>query len=148
MRTLTAFGAGLLFAIGLGISQMTDPNKVLAFLDITGEWDPSLALVMVGAIAAFGLPARFIEKRQAPLFDTRFHLAPFADIDARLIVGSALFGIGWGLAGYCPGPGIVSAIGGSSDAVIFCLAMLVGMTAFHTVGVTAERADLIESDAT
>lgn len=128
MRALAAsFGAGLLFALGLGVSGMTKPSKVLGFLDLFGAFDASLAFVMVGAIAVYATLYRVITKRKTSLFDGGFQLPSRRDIDARLVVGAGIFGIGWGLGGYCPGPGLVSAASGALPAVVFAVSMAVGM---------------------
>lgn len=126
---LASLGAGLLFGLGLGISGMTLPSKVMGFLDFTGNWDASLAFVMIGAIAVHSVLFRLILKRSSPLFDGKFHLPSRTDIDPRLIAGAAIFGIGWGFGGFCPGPGLVSVVSGQSSAVIFVVTMLVGMFA-------------------
>lgn len=126
-QSLSAFGAGALFGVGLAISGMTKPSKVIGFLDVTGAWDASLLFVMVGAIAVHFVARRFILRRPSPLFDTRFHVPTRKDIDRRLVVGSAIFGIGWGLGGYCPGPALVSAGAGSTGAWVFVLGMTVAM---------------------
>jgi uncharacterized membrane protein YedE/YeeE len=128
---LTALGAGALFAVGLAISGMTLPSKVTGFLDVAGAWDASLAFVMMGAIAVHFVAQRLVRKRSAPLFDTKFHLPTRKDIDGRLVAGAALFGIGWGLGGYCPGPGLVSAASGAPAAIVFVVGMTIGMLAEH-----------------
>lgn len=122
-----ALVSGLLFGIGLLLSGMTDPAKVLGFLDIFGAWDPSLALVMVGGIAAARVGVMLIARRGATLSGLPVCVPPKRAIDARLIVGSALFGAGWGLAGYCPGPAVVSLGFGSSSALALVGGMLVGL---------------------
>ncbi len=126
-----ALAAGALFGLGLGVSGMTLPAKVRGFLDVTGAWDPSLALVMVGAIGVHLVLYRAIVQRDSPLFHGTFQLPSRADVDARLIGGAALFGVGWGLGGMCPGPGVVSLASGTLDAVTFALAMLAGMALQH-----------------
>lgn len=118
-RWLVAFGTGLLFAIGLGISGMLHPAKVVGFLDIGGSWDPSLAFVMGGGVLANLLFVRVALKRPHPLLDTRFQFPALTKVDRKLLGGSALFGMGWGLGGYCPGPGLVSATTLSGDALLF-----------------------------
>lgn len=118
---------GLVFAFGLGLSGMTDANKVIAFLDLSGDWDPSLALVMVGAIVAHFALYRFVVRRPSPLLDTRFYIPDRNDITPSLVVGSALFGVGWGLGGYCPGPALVSAVTLGADVLVFVGCMLGGM---------------------
>jgi len=129
-RTLE-FLVGLLFGWGLLLSGMTDPAKVLGFLDLFGHWDPSLALVMGGAIAV-GFFAFALARRRTPTFlGGGMHLPSSRDIDKRLVVGSLIFGAGWGLAGFCPGPGIVAMAGGEIKAVVFVAAMVVGMLGFQ-----------------
>jgi len=131
MQTLIALLAGLLFGIGLILSGMTDPAKVTAFLDLAGTWDPSLALVMAGAIAAATPGFVIAARRSQSLLGTPMQLPTSTRIDRRLLAGSAIFGIGWGLAGYCPGPAITSIGTGSGAALIFVAAMLAGMLAFE-----------------
>ncbi|TAK21132.1 MAG: YeeE/YedE family protein [Myxococcaceae bacterium] len=126
-RNAAAFGAGALFAVGLALSGMTRPSKVVGFLDLAGDWDASLAFVMMGAIAVHFVAYRVVLRRPAPLFDGRFHLPTRKDIDLRLVLGAALFGVGWGLGGYCPGPGLVSAAAGSPGALVFVVGMTAGM---------------------
>jgi len=134
MNTLLgAFVSGLIFAIGLALSGMTQPAKVTAFLDLTGNWDPSLAFVMGGAILAYAPLYRLIRRRQAPLFAAAFAIPTRADIDPRLIGGAALFGVGWGLGGFCPGPAIVSLASGHISVVTFVASMLAGMYLFKLV---------------
>ncbi|MFI2810232.1 MULTISPECIES: DUF6691 family protein [Microbulbifer] len=129
--TITAFVAGLIFGLGLLLSQMANPEKVLAFLDLAGNWDPSLALVMVGAIAV-GLPVfAWAKGRQQSLLGEALELPSSNAIDRPLVVGSLLFGAGWGLAGFCPGPAVVATGAGELKAVVFTVAMLAGMTAFR-----------------
>ena len=127
MSGLVSFLAGLVFAIGLGVGGMTQPAKVLAFLDVAGRWDPSLALVMAGAIAVYAPVSHWALRRSAPLFASRFQVPARRDLDASLIGGAVLFGLGWGLAGYCPGPALVSLASGASGVVLFVAAMLAGM---------------------
>lgn len=126
MNLIIALIAGLLFGGGLAISQMMDPAKVLNFLDVAGQWDPSLMLVMGGALALTVPGFRLILKRPHPVLDGRFHLPTTADIDRRLVVGSSLFGLGWGLAGLCPGPAVVGLVTGALPIVGFVLTMLLG----------------------
>lgn len=123
-QNLVALLSGLLFGLGLAISGMTDPDKVLNFLDVTGTWDPSLALVMAAALA-ISLPGfAWVRRRNAG--NGRETATPVEVISARLLLGSALFGIGWGIAGYCPGPALANLARGSSEAVVFVLALLAG----------------------
>ena len=124
---LTALVSGLLFGLGLGVSGMTLPSKVIGFLDVTGAWDASLAFVMIGAIAVHAVLFRVVTRRVSPLFDAEFHIPSRRDVDGPLVLGAALFGVGWGLGGYCPGPGLVSAATGSVPALIFVVAMIIGM---------------------
>jgi hypothetical protein len=127
VRSLVAFAAGLVFGLGLIVSGMADPSKVLGFLDLAGKWDPSLAFVMVGAIAVSLVAFRRAAKRAAPALGGAFHLPTAAQIDRRLVVGSLVFGVGWGLAGFCPAPAVVAYGAGYFKAVVFVLAMLIGM---------------------
>ncbi|MFT6398796.1 MAG: putative membrane protein YedE/YeeE [Bradymonadia bacterium] len=130
LSTLTPALAGFIFAIGLGIAGMTDANKVISFLDLGGSWDPSLGFVMVGAIAVHMLLFRVIVRRPSPVYEGHFRIPTRQDIDLRLIGGAAIFGAGWGLGGFCPGPGIVSSVTGAAAAVVFVAAMLGGMISF------------------
>lgn len=125
-RNLAALLAGLLFGLGLAVAQMTSPLKVLAFLDIFGNWDPSLAFVMGGAVTVTLIGFRFVLRQPAPLFDTQFHLPTRRDLDRNLLLGAALFGTGWGIAGYCPGPVVAALAFGSLEPVLFVVAMLAG----------------------
>ena len=127
----TTFLAGVTFALGLGISGMTNANKVIGFLNLAGDWDVSLAFVMIGAIGMHYLLYRLILKRSKPVFGEKFLLPTRKDIDKRLVIGSALFGMGWGLGGFCPGAGIVSSTSLGVEALIFVAAMTGGMLAFH-----------------
>lgn len=129
MPTAVAFFCGLLFALGLGVSGMTRPQKVLAFLDVGGDWDPSLAAVMAGAVAVHAVLLRVILRRRRPLLASQFVLPARRDLDAALLGGAAIFGVGWGLAGLCPGPAITALASGRPLAVAFVAAMLVGMRA-------------------
>jgi uncharacterized membrane protein YedE/YeeE len=131
LRLVAAFLSGLLFAVGLGIGGMTQPSKVVGFLDVTGDWDPSLALVMGGAFTVNFLTYRAIFKMESPWLAERFGIPTRRDLNARLVGGAALFGLGWGLAGYCPGPGIVASATGTTTALIFTGSMVVGMTLFR-----------------
>ncbi|HLT40519.1 MAG TPA: YeeE/YedE family protein [Enhygromyxa sp.] len=124
---LVSFIAGLLFAIGLGLAGMTNSSKVLNFLDLFGDWDPSLALVMGGAILVYAPVYRKLRGESAPKLADRFHWPTKQDIDVRLVVGSILFGIGWGIAGFCPGPAIVAATSGHASVLAFFAAMVLGM---------------------
>ena len=139
MTTLFSFFAGLVFGAGLMVSGMTNPAKVLGFLDLAGRWDPSLALVMAGAIAV-GLVAFSIARRRNTTWLGLPLLIPVAThIDRRLVIGSALFGVGWGLAGICPGPALVLVVAGGAKGLIFFAAMLAGMGLFEWFDRTAEK---------
>jgi hypothetical protein len=128
-----AFGAGSLFAVGLAVSGMTKPSKVIGFLDVAGGWDPSLGLVMTAALAVSFIAYRLIRRRASPIFDVKFHLPTRKDIDWRLLVGGALFGVGWGLGGFCPGPGLVASAAGGMGAIVFVGGMTAGMLIEHAV---------------
>lgn len=137
---LSEFIVGLLFGWGLLISGMTDPGKVIGFLDLAGSWDPSLALVMGGAIAVGFFAFGTAKKRTSNFFGGALHLPTSRDIDKRLILGALLFGAGWGLAGFCPGPGIVSMAAGQPKAAVFVVAMLAGMLVFEWIDRLGRRA--------
>jgi uncharacterized membrane protein YedE/YeeE len=130
-RHLVPFALGALFAVGLGVSGMTDPRKVVGFLDVTGAWDPSLALVMLGAVGVHFWFARWALRTQKPVAAPRFFLAEQTAIDASLLAGAAIFGLGWGIAGYCPGPAVVAAASGSASALVFLASMLAGIAVFQ-----------------
>jgi len=119
--------AGLLFGLGLAVSGMVNPAKVLAFLDLFGDWDPSLMLVMGAALVPSFIAYRSLPKRPRPLYDTGFHLPTATHIDARLIAGAVLFGVGWGLVGLCPGPAIASLAYGHLESIVFFAAMAGGI---------------------
>lgn len=131
MHIITALGAGLLFGIGLIISGMTNPSKVIGFLDLAGRWDPSLAFVMAGAVAVAAIAFRFAARRSTALLGAPMRLPAARMIDRRLILGGLCFGAGWGLAGYCPGPALASLLSGSVKPVYFVAAMVAGMTLFE-----------------
>ncbi len=128
----STFISGLLFGLGLVIAQMTNPVKVLGFLDVAGNWDPTLALVMVGALLTLGILQWFMRKRLKQIQDTDRELlvSPKAKIDTKLIAGSAVFGIGWGLSGFCPGPALVSLTSGLAGSYVFAGAMFIGFFVF------------------
>ena len=130
MYVLTSLLSGLVFGLGLMVSGMANPAKVLGFLDLAGAWDPSLALVMAGAISV-GFFAFWIAKNRTRSFmGAEMRLPTSTNVDRRLIIGSALFGMGWGIAGFCPGPGVVALGMGEPKALVFVAAMLVGMLIF------------------
>ncbi len=147
MAAAVAFFSGLLFALGLGLSGMTQPAKVLAFLDIGGAWDPSLAMVMIGAIAVHATSYRIITRRPSPLLGGHFGLPSSTQLDAKLLGGAALFGVGWGIAGYCPGPALTAIGGGSAAALTFVPAMLGGMFVHSLIDKRMSRADSREQPA-
>jgi hypothetical protein len=131
MQLLTALFAGLLFGIGLIVSGMTDPSKVIGFLDIAGKWNPSLAFVMGGAILVGVFAFRFAATRPQAMLGGPMRLPIARHIDRRLVLGGLAFGVGWGLAGYCPGPALASLVTGGSKPLIFSAAMLAGMAMFE-----------------
>ena len=133
MSKLTAFIAGLIFGLGLLLAGMANPSKVLGFLDLAGTWDPSLALVMAGAIAVALLPFTLARKRQQSLLGLPMQLPNKREIDRRLIGGSLLFGIGWGIAGICPGPAVAILLTGHWQVILFVAAMLIGMALFEAL---------------
>lgn len=130
LPTLVGLVAGLLFGLGLTISGMINPEKVLDFLDVMGKWDPSLAFVMLGAIPVAALGFAVGRRRQRPVCEMSFAQPPTQPIDRRLLTGAALFGLGWGLVGYCPGPAVATLALGQWQAVVTVLAMLAGMAVF------------------
>ncbi len=133
MNRLSEFLVGLLFGLGLLISGMTDPGKVLGFLDLAGAWDPSLAFVMGGGVLVGLVGFTVAKKRTSSFLGSAMHLPTSRDIDRRLVLGALTFGAGWGLAGFCPGPGIVAMGAGESKAALFVLTMIAGMLVFEVV---------------
>ena len=129
VRGVMAFFLGGLFGLGLVIGGMTQPSKVIGFLDVFGNWDPSLAFVMGGGVAVYFVVFRWASRRNAPVLAPTFALPPRAAIDGRLVLGSAVFGIGWGLAGFCPGPALVSVGSLGAPALVFTAAMFAGFLA-------------------
>lgn len=127
MTGLIAFLVGLVFALGLGVGGMTQPPRVLAFLDVAGAWDPTLAFVMAAAVAVYAVAARVAGHQAHPVYAATFALPTRRDIDPSLVGGAALFGVGWGLAGLCPGPALTSLGSGAPAALLFVVAMLAGM---------------------
>jgi len=126
MRNIAALACGIIFGVGLGVSQMTNPDKVLDFFDPFGAWDPSLAFVMGGAVAVTAVAFRFVSRRPHPLYAESFSLPTKADIDARLIGGAAVYGVGWGLSGLCVGPSIAALAYGDTRVAIFVIALVIG----------------------
>jgi uncharacterized protein len=133
---LTSFFSGVVFALGLGISGMTRPVKIIAFLDFFGGWDPSLAFVMLGAIAVYCVAYRLSRRMPAPMLAASFTLPSRNDIDGRLLAGAAIFGVGWGLGGFCPGPAITSLASGAPSVMIFVAAMAAGTYLHALIGET------------
>jgi uncharacterized membrane protein YedE/YeeE len=133
MNALSAFAVGLVFGLGLILSGMTDPSKILGFLDLAGAWDPSLAFVMGGAVLVGFVAFRFACKRAVSFLGSAMHLPIARHIDRELILGSLVFGVGWGVAGYCPGPAVVALGAGQDKAVVFVIAMLAGMALYEAV---------------
>ncbi len=131
MFVVTSLVAGLVFGLGLIVSGMANPAKVLGFLDLAGSWDPSLALVMAGAIAVGAVAFAVARKRKLSFIGADMKLPTSRDIDRSLVIGSVVFGIGWGIAGFCPGPGLVALGMGEVKALVFVVAMLAGMGAFE-----------------
>ncbi len=129
-RLAAAIVSGLVFGFGLTISGMGNPAKVLGFLDVTGNWDPSLALVLAGATGVTILIFRLVLKRQQPVLDSKFHLPTRNDVDAALVLGAGIFGIGWGIAGFCPGPVYTTLLQGRWETWVFFVAMITGMAVF------------------
>lgn len=126
MQPLVSLVAGVVFGLGLAVAEMTNPLKVLDFLDLAGHWDPSLAFVMGGAVMVTLVAFRFVLRRALPLYGDRFHLPTLTQLDRKLLGGAVLFGIGWGLAGYCPGPALATILSGNAETWLFVPAMLVG----------------------
>ena len=122
----SSLAAGFLFGLGLWVSGMANPKKVLGFLDITGDWDASLMLVMAGAVAVTLICFRIVLKRTKPLIENKFEMPTRKDIDIPLVAGAAIFGLGWGTAGYCPGPALTALSTLSTDAIVFVVAMIAG----------------------
>jgi uncharacterized membrane protein YedE/YeeE len=123
---LTVFISGLLFGLGLGFSQMIDRGRVIGFLDLAGVWDPTLLFVLGGAVTVTLISFRFVLKLPHPLLDDKFYLPTQKNIDSSLVVGSAIFGIGWGISGYCPGPGITALVLGIFNPVLFLIGLIIG----------------------
>lgn len=133
MKIFLALLSGLLFGCGLIVSGMSDPSKVLGFLDLAGKWDPSLALVMGGAVVIGSLVFPFATARQNSILGNSMPLPPATRIDRRLVVGALTFGVGWGLAGYCPGPALASLAQGGAKPWVFFIAMVAGMALFEVI---------------
>jgi len=128
--SVVALISGLLFGLGLSISQMVDRNRVIGFLDVTGNWDPTLVFVLGGAVGVTVISFRFILPRRKPFFADKFYLPTRNEIDLPLLLGAAIFGIGWGVSGYCPGPAVTSLVQASINPFIFLIAFVVGSFGF------------------
>ena len=142
-----SFVSGVVFALGLGIGGMTQPAKVIGFLDFAGNWDPSLAFVMIGAIAVHSFFYRVIRRRTAPLVSPEFAMPTRMIIDLPLVGGAVIFGLGWGLAGFCPGPALTSLASGNLSPVIFTVAMITGMLLYKFVDVLWLRQAHVEKNS-
>ena len=130
---LAAFVVGVTFALGLGIGGMTQPARVLAFLDVAGAWDPTLAFVMLGAVTVYGVGFPLVMRRARPLLGGTFAVPTRRDVDARLVGGALVFGVGWGLAGLCPGPALTALASGEPRALLFVAAMMVGIAVHRMI---------------
>jgi uncharacterized membrane protein YedE/YeeE len=130
---VATFLIGVLFALGLGLSGMTQPQNVLGFLDLGGDWNPSLLLVLIGAVLTYFVSFQLIRRRRAPLLMEKFNLPTKREIDRSLVFGALLFGAGWGLAGFCPGPALAMLVTGNPLVLEFVLAMTVGMFVFESL---------------
>jgi uncharacterized protein len=133
-ENIITFLVGLIFAAGLGVSGMTQPSKVIGFLDITGDWDPSLAFVMVGAIGVHAISYVFQRKKEKPYLTEGFSIPTNTSIDPSLCIGAVLFGTGWGMSGFCPGPALVSLVSFASEVLWFCLGMSSGFLFYRFLG--------------
>ena len=131
-QNLAAFAVGFLFALGLGISGMTQPQRVIGFLDLQ-RWDPTLLAVMAGAVAVHAVAYRIIRRRRTPLLDAGFHLPTAKQITPQLVIGAAIFGVGWGIGGFCPGPAVASLLSGAASPLVFVVAMLLGTPSIRDV---------------
>lgn len=140
IAVLVAFLLGALFAIGLGVGGMTLPAKIIGFLDVTGAWDPSLVLVLGGAVTTYAVMYRIAMGRSRPLFAGAYVLPGLSQIDTPLVAGAAIFGIGWGMSGFCPGPAIVALVTGKTEVLAFVAAMVVGMWLHDGVSAWRQRA--------
>jgi uncharacterized membrane protein YedE/YeeE len=144
MQIIATFVSGLLFGLGLCLSGLVNPAKVQSFLDIAGAWDPSLAITMATAVLITWAGYRIVFARRVPLFAGSFQIPPSSGVDARLIAGAAIFGVGWGLVGFCPGPAITALSLASWPAVVFVLAMLAGMGTARQL-VAHRRSEMLRS---
>ena len=140
MALILTFLSGVLFALGLGISGMTNPTKVSNFLNVAGNWDPSLAFVMIGAVLVYLAGQTLILRRSGPVYGSSFQLPKGRTIDSQLLFGAALFGVGWGMIGLCPGPALVAAVTGVKPVLVFLVSMGLGMYAFDRIKFRLQRA--------
>lgn len=138
--TISAWGCGLLFGAGLAISGMVNPEKIIRFVDFTGQWDPSLGLVMVGAVITYGIGFRLSQRSRRPMFADAFQVPTRNDIDPKLVGGAVLFGIGWGLGGICPGPSITALAFGMTEFYVFFAAMVAGSLIFGQTSASGGKA--------
>ncbi|MBD2395653.1 DUF6691 family protein [Cyanobacterium aponinum UTEX 3222] len=132
-QSVIALISGLLFGLGLSISQMVDRERVLGFLDVAGKWDATLMFVLGGAVGVTLITFRFILKLKHPLFEQKFYLPSRQDIDLKLILGAVIFGIGWGIGGYCPGPAVTSLVQLSVNPIIFIIAFIIGSLGYEKI---------------
>lgn len=139
MNFIISFVLGFIFSIGLSISGMVNPNKVIGFLDLLGDWDPDLIFVMGGAAGLNFITFRFVLKRPNPLIEQSFNLPSSTIVDSRLVIGSILFGIGWGIGGICPGPGIANLFTLKAEPIVFVAFMIIGMLSFKWFDKLIER---------
>lgn len=141
IQLAAAIISGLVFGLGLAISGMVNPAKITGFLDIAGDWDPSMGLVLAGATGVTVLTFRYILKRERPILDKDFHLPTRTDVDSMLVVGAGLFGIGWGIVGFCPGPVYATLLMGRWETWVFFVAMIAGMASFRfgSLAMTSRR---------
>lgn len=133
MKLLVGFFSAVLFALGLGLSGMTLPENIIGFLDVFGDWKPALLLVMVGALIVHTISYRLIMHRDSPIMGSEFHLPTKKDIDVRLVLGSLIFGVGWGLGGFCPGPALVALPSMGESVLTFFTSMMLGMAFFNYI---------------
>jgi uncharacterized membrane protein YedE/YeeE len=145
-QNLLALLAGLIFGLGLSLSQMIDRDRVLGFLDVTGDWDPTLLFVLAGAVAVTVISFRFVLRQSQPVFAEKFRLPTRQDIDAPLVIGAAIFGIGWGIAGYCPGPALTALVLGIWNPVIFVLSMIIGSLFYKAILAFRQQRKAVQAD--
>jgi uncharacterized membrane protein YedE/YeeE len=132
-RNLVSFLVGLIFAIGLGLAGMTQPQKIIGFLDVFGSWDPSLLFVMAGAVGIHFASYRLIRKRNSPILSVKWEVPTSGEVTKPLLLGSFIFGVGWGLSGFCPGPALVSLASGEGGVFLFVIGMIAGLILFNAL---------------